>query len=246
MKLTSQVKLLTAGMMLGMGTLTVLAVDQRDSALIGQTGLVSLGVMICVAGALGSWMLLRNVAARFAFAKEQVARVAGLDLAVTHEDPGADEIGELVLGLNLMRYELTRVASVVRQNSDSVATASAQIAQGNQDLSSRTEQQASSLQQTAASMEELGSTVTQNADNARQANQLAQGASSVAARGGEVVAQVVDTMKGINDSSKKIADIISVIDGIAFQTNILALRSGLRRGGGRSAQPRAAQRRSRS
>jgi methyl-accepting chemotaxis protein len=109
----------------------------------------------------------------------------------------------------------------------SVATASAQIAQGNNDLSARTEQQASALEQTAASMEELSSTVRQNADNARQGNQLAQNASTVAVRGGEVVGQVVDTMKGINDASRKIADIIGVIDGIAFQTNILALNAAV-------------------
>jgi methyl-accepting chemotaxis protein len=108
-----------------------------------------------------------------------------------------------------------------------VATASAQIAQGNQDLSQRTEQQAAALQQTAASMEQLGSTVKLNADNARQANQLALSASGVAVQGGEVVNQVVATMKGIQDSSRRIADIIGVIDGIAFQTNILALNAAV-------------------
>jgi methyl-accepting chemotaxis protein len=126
-----------------------------------------------------------------------------------------------------MQASLMSVVSNVRANSESVATASAQIAQGNQDLSQRTEEQASALQETAASMEQLSSTVKQNADNARQANQLAQGATGVAVKGGEVVSQVVTTMKGINDSSKKIADIISVIDGIAFQTNILALNAAV-------------------
>ena len=129
--------------------------------------------------------------------------------------------------LKTMQESLAKVVSHVRQNADGVATASAQIAQGNQDLSSRTEQQASALEETAASMEELSSTVKQNADNARQGNQLAQSASTVAVRGGEVVGQVVDTMKGINESSRKIADIISVIDGIAFQTNILALNAAV-------------------
>ena len=151
--------------------------------------------------------------------------------------------------LQVMQDSLAKVVTHVRQNADSVATASAQIAQGNTDLSSRTEEQASALEETAASMEELSSTVRQNADNARQGNQLAQNASTVAVRGGEVVGQVVDTMKGINDASRKIADIIGVIDGIAFQTNILALnaaveaaragRAGPRlcRGGLRGAQP---------
>jgi methyl-accepting chemotaxis protein len=126
-----------------------------------------------------------------------------------------------------MRDMLRGISSTVRQGADNVATASAQIAAGNNDLSARTEAQASALQETAASMEELGSTVRQNADNARQANQLALQASGVAVNGGEVVSQVVDTMRGINESSRKIADIISVIDGIAFQTNILALNAAV-------------------
>ncbi len=117
--------------------------------------------------------------------------------------------------------------SAVRSSASSMDVACAEIASGNHDLSARTESQASALQQTAASMEQLGATVKQNADNAKQANQLAQSASTVAVKGGEVVTQVVDTMKGINDSSRKIADIISVIDGIAFQTNILALNAAV-------------------
>jgi methyl-accepting chemotaxis protein len=122
---------------------------------------------------------------------------------------------------------MAQAVAAVRASAGSMEVASSEIAQGNQDLSARTEQQASSLQQTASSMEELSSTVKQNADNARQANQLAQSASTVAVQGGEVVAQVVDTMKGINESSRKINDIISVIDGIAFQTNILALNAAV-------------------
>ncbi len=126
-----------------------------------------------------------------------------------------------------MQNSLSQVVRTVRQGSDGVATASSEIAHGNQDLSARTESQASALEETSASMEELGSTVKQNADNAKQANQLAQNASNVAVQGGQVVAQVVDTMKGISESSNKIADIISVIDGIAFQTNILALNAAV-------------------
>jgi len=133
----------------------------------------------------------------------------------------------LMAQLKLMQENLAKVVNTVRSGSESVATASAEIAQGNNDLSSRTEQQASALEETAASMEELASTVKQNADSARQANQLALTATSVAVKGGEVVSQVVETMKGINDSSKRIADIISVIDGIAFQTNILALNAAV-------------------
>jgi len=133
----------------------------------------------------------------------------------------------VVASMARMQSSLSRTVRSVRDTAESVAIASAEIAQGNQDLSSRTESQASALEETAASMEELSSTVKQNADNARQANQLAQSASSVAIKGGEVVAQVVDTMKGINESSRKISDIISVIDGIAFQTNILALNAAV-------------------
>jgi methyl-accepting chemotaxis protein len=129
--------------------------------------------------------------------------------------------------LESMRLGLARVVSNVRQGSEGVANASSEIAHGNHDLSSRTEQQASALEQTAASMEQLGDAVRQNADNAREANALALNASTVAERGGAVVGQVVETMKGINESSRKISDIISVIDGIAFQTNILALNAAV-------------------
>ena len=133
----------------------------------------------------------------------------------------------LMAQLKHMQDSLTQVVTNVRNGSEGVATASSEIAQGNQDLSERTEQQASALEKTASSMAELSSTVKQNADSARQANQLAMSASTVAIKGGEVVGQVVETMKGINESSRKISDIISVIDGIAFQTNILALNAAV-------------------
>ena len=139
--------------------------------------------------------------------------------------PGAQ--ASILAAMLRMQQSLHRVVGRVRSNAEGVASASAQIAQGNQELSQRTEEQASALEQTAAAMEQLGGTVKQSADNAKQANQLALGASAVAIKGGEVVGRVVDTMKGINDSSKKIADIISVIDGIAFQTNILALNAAV-------------------
>ena len=129
--------------------------------------------------------------------------------------------------LKTMQQRLSTVVARVRQSSDEVATSSVEITRGNSDLSARTEQQASALEQTAASMEELGATVRQNAESARQGNQLAQGASAVAVQGGAVVAQVVSTMKGINEASRKIADIISVIESIAFQTNILALNAAV-------------------
>jgi methyl-accepting chemotaxis protein-2 (aspartate sensor receptor) len=138
-----------------------------------------------------------------------------------------DEIGQLADSINQIGSELSSVVQHVRTGSESVAAASSEIAQGNNDLSARTEQQASALEETAASMEEMSSQVAQNADNARLANQLAASASAVAVKGGEVVGKVVDTMKGINESSRKISDIISVIDGIAFQTNILALNAAV-------------------
>jgi methyl-accepting chemotaxis protein len=138
-----------------------------------------------------------------------------------------DDTESVVARMSQMQTSLYKVVTQVRQGSESVSMASAEIAEGNHDLSARTESQASALQTTSSSMDALNATVKQNADNARQANQLAQSASVVAVKGGEVVAQVVDTMKGINDSSKKISDIISVIDGIAFQTNILALNAAV-------------------
>ena len=157
----------------------------------------------------------------------EVARsVAAGDLSLTIALKQGDTTS-MMAQFKGMQTSLSKVVSSVRQNSESVATASAQIAQGNLDLSQRTEEQASALEETAASMEQLSSTVKQNADNARQANQLALSASTVAIKGGEVVSQVVSTMKAINDSSKKISDIIGVIDGIAFHTNILALNAAV-------------------
>jgi methyl-accepting chemotaxis protein len=186
----------------------------------------TLALMVLIGGFVG-WVLSRGIVRNVTQAKEVAQRIAAGDLTVNIQVEGKDESAQLLQALQDMKENLSNIVRNVRQNADSVATASAEIAQGNNDLSSRTEQQASALEQTAASMEELSSTVKQNADNAKQANQLAQSASGVAIQGGDVVAQVVDTMKDINASSKKIADIISVIDGIAFQTNILALNAAV-------------------
>ena len=192
-----------------------------------RTTLVVVAVLaIALAIAAAVW-LIRSITAPLARAVEVADRVSGGDLTAHIDVDSRDETGQLLSALQRMQQSLVRTVSVVRQNSESVASASAQIASGNNDLSARTEQQASALEETAASMEELGSTVRQNADNARTANQLAVNASTVATQGGEVVAEVVETMKGINASSNKIADIISVIDGIAFQTNILALNAAV-------------------
>jgi methyl-accepting chemotaxis protein len=149
------------------------------------------------------------------------------DLTQRLRADGQDEISQISASFNHFVEKIQQALITVRSSARSVANASAEIANGNNDMSARTEQQASSLEETAASMEELSGTVKQNADSARQANQLAAQASTVAVQGGAVVSQVVETMKGINDSSRKISDIISVIDGIAFQTNILALNAAV-------------------
>jgi methyl-accepting chemotaxis protein-1 (serine sensor receptor) len=149
------------------------------------------------------------------------------DLTSRIEVKSQDELGQVMHGLAQMQKSLIETVLQVRAGGNAIGEATTQIAEGNLDLSSRTEQQASSLEETASSMEELTSTVKQNADNARQANSLVQSTSEVAVKGGAVVGQVVETMGAINESSKKIVDIISVIDGIAFQTNILALNAAV-------------------
>ncbi len=191
---------------------------------LAQTGGTVLAVLL---GIVLAYLVTRSIVQPVRQAAASTRHIAEGDLTTHIPARGSDEVAQLLQSLAAMQHNLARIVSRVRQGSESVSTASAEIAQGNNDLSARTESQASALQETAASMEELSSTVRQNADNAKQANQLAQNASAVAMQGGEVVAQVVETMKGINDSSKKIADIISVIDGIAFQTNILALNAAV-------------------
>ncbi|GAB2737843.1 methyl-accepting chemotaxis protein [Melaminivora jejuensis] len=186
--------------------------------------------LAAVVGAVIAWLITRTLVRQLGgepdYAASVAREIAGGNLAVEVRLPAGDSTSLLATML-AMRDSLAQVVTRVRQGSEAVASASTQIAQGNQDLSGRTESQASALEQTAASMEELGSTVRQNADNARTANQLAQSASTVAVQGGEVVDQVVQTMRGINDASRRIADIIGVIDSIAFQTNILALNAAV-------------------
>jgi methyl-accepting chemotaxis protein len=154
-------------------------------------------------------------------------KVAAGDLTQRIEADGQGETAALLRALRHMNDGLVAIVSQVRSGTDTIATASAEISAGNMDLSSRTEQQAGSLGTTASTVEQLTGTVRQNADNARQASQLSIAASEIATQGGAVVDQVVQTMGAINDSSKKIVDIISVIDGIAFQTNILALNAAV-------------------
>lgn len=172
-------------------------------------------------------LLSRSITEPLQLAVRRAGQISEGDLTHVIEVRGKDEASELMTALQQMQASLAGTVSNVRHNAESVATASAQIAQGNNDLSSRTESQASALQETAAAMEQLSATVRQNADNAAQANQLAHQASKVATDGGDVVHRVVETMRDINTSSRKINDIIGVIDGIAFQTNILALNAAV-------------------
>ncbi|MBY0557569.1 MAG: methyl-accepting chemotaxis protein, partial [Burkholderiaceae bacterium] len=170
--------------------------------------------------------LLRQLGGEPAVAADVASRIAAGDLTV-QVDTHADDRHSMLFAMKTMRDALFKIVTEVRGGTEAIATASAQIASGNQDLSMRTEQQAGALEETASSMEELTSAVRQNNDHARHANQLAQSASAVAVQGGSVVSQVVDTMGDINASSRKIVDIIAVIDGIAFQTNILALNAAV-------------------
>jgi len=188
--------------------------------------IVLLVLNIAIGFALALW-IARLVSRPLQEALALARQVADGDLTQHIEARSNCETGQLIQALGDMNHSLQSLVGQVRSGTDLIATASSEIAAGNQDLSSRTEEQASSLEETASSMEQLTSTVKQNADNARQANQLARSASGIAVKGGDVVGQVVGTMASINASSRQIVDIISVIDGIAFQTNILALNAAV-------------------
>jgi len=175
-----------------------------------------------------SWLSLRRaIGTPLADALSHFEAIAAGDLRREVVVTSRDEMGLLMEGLKKMRYSLVQTVTTVRSGSDAIASATQQIAAGNLDLSSRTEEQASALQETAASMEQLTGTVKQNSENASQASKLAETASEIANSGNEVVSRVVTTMQEINHSSSKIADIISIIEGIAFQTNILALNAAV-------------------
>ena len=198
-----------------------------DIASTSRNLLLLLSTLALAFGVVCAWVLTMGIVRPLRTAVDIARKVADGDLTAQIDASAKDETGQLLLALKDMNTSLLNIVGEVRSGTDSIATSSTQIAAGNQDLSSRTEEQAGSLEETASSMEELTSTVKQNADNARQANQLAASAAQVAVKGGEVVAQVVGTMQSINTSSNKIVDIISVIDGIAFQTNILALNAAV-------------------
>jgi len=186
-----------------------------------------LGAVAVALGVICAAVITRSITGPLEGAVSVAQKVAAGELTSQVFVEGKDETSELLQALKDMNDSLAKTVGDVRTGTELISTASQEIASGNADLSARTESQASSLEETASSMEELTSTVKQNADNARQANQLAVSASSVAEKGGTVVAQVVNTMGSITESSRKIADIISVIDGIAFQTNILALNAAV-------------------
>lgn len=194
---------------------------------VGFNLLVGMAALALVLGVLLAWAITNSITLPLRSAVSFAQKVSARDLTGQLKSTGTDEIAALRNALQDMNANLLSVIREVKQGAESIATASSQIAAGNVDLSSRTEEQASSLAQTAATMEELTTTVKQNADNARQANGLAESAASIATRSGEVVSKVVHTMGAINSSSKQIVDIISVIDSIAFQTNILALNAAV-------------------
>ncbi len=208
-------------------SIAVTAAEIDATAVRGETWIAGLTAVMVLLGGLFSWMLTRGITRPIREAVQAAETVAAGDLTVSIASSSRDETGALLRALSHMNDSLARIVSEVRSGTDTIGTASGEIAAGSMDLSSRTEQQAASIEETAASMEELTGTVRQNADNARQANQLAITASSVATQAGTVVEQVIATMGSINDSSKKIVDIIGVIDGIAFQTNILALNAAV-------------------
>lgn len=195
----------------------------------GQTRTAVIALLACAVavGAGLAFAITRSITGPIARAVGIAETVASGDLTSDVKVDSTDETGQLLAALKKMNDSLLSVVGQVRNSSDSIATGSSQIATGNADLSQRTEEQASNLQQTAASMEQLTATVKQNSDTARQATQLAGSASTAAAEGGRVVGQVVATMDDITQSSRKIADIIGVIDSIAFQTNILALNAAV-------------------
>jgi methyl-accepting chemotaxis protein-1 (serine sensor receptor) len=207
------------------------ATDRVKNAGVAYGGDRAVLVIACVIATLAAvgmgWLLSNAITAPLTRAVRLAEAVASGDLSSDIVVDSTDETGQLLAALKKMNESLVTMVGRLRASADGIATASSQIAMGNQDLSGRTEQQASALQETVASMQQMTSTVQQNADSSRQASQLASSAADVAGRGGEVVQRVITTMGEITASSKKISDITSVIDGIAFQTNILALNAAV-------------------
>jgi methyl-accepting chemotaxis protein len=188
---------------------------------------VSLAVVGCLIAVLSGVLISRSITRPINQAVVIAQTVAVGDLTGHIDVQGSDEVSLLLQALKQMNENLSQMVGQVRNGAIQIATATREVAHGNMDLSNRTEQQASALEETASSMEELNSTVKHNSDNARQANRMVVSAADVARKGGAVVSEVVTTMAAISQSANKISDIISVIDGIAFQTNILALNAAV-------------------
>ncbi|GGY68188.1 methyl-accepting chemotaxis protein [Pseudoduganella albidiflava] len=206
------------------------AIDAKEGFNSARNFMIGMGVLAVLLSVAAAIAITRGLLKQLGGEPDYTASIAGSiangDLSISIDTSGAAK-ESLLSEMKEMRDSLVGIVSQVRVGTETIGTASREIAAGNIDLSSRTEMQASSLEKTASAMEELTSTVKQNADNAREANQLAASASDVARKGGAVVSQVVDTMSSINESANKIVDIIGVIDGIAFQTNILALNAAV-------------------
>ncbi|WP_368648369.1 methyl-accepting chemotaxis protein [Castellaniella ginsengisoli] len=201
--------------------------DSAQSSRLGLIVLAAATLLALILGPLFAWRVTRSITHPLRYAVTLAQAVARRDLSADAVARGRDEIGQLLNALATMTRNLRGALGEVRSGSDAIASASAQISAGNLDLSSRTEQQASSLAETAATTEQITATVRQNADNAQQANTLAASAARTATDGGAIVAELVSTMSEINTKSQQVADIIGVIDSIAFQTNILALNAAV-------------------
>ncbi|WP_039790004.1 methyl-accepting chemotaxis protein [Herbaspirillum huttiense] len=226
-------QMLFAARVAGTDWLLVVAVDRADAlasltAMLASSGVMAVLVTILAALVLGA--LISRVLRRLSVVQRALEEIADGDGDLTRRldtHGSTDELGRISAAFNRFVDKVEHVMLDIREASHTIHAATRDIASGNMDLSQRTESQASSLEQTAAAMEQLTSSVRQNADNAQEANTLSQSASEIAGRGGAMVEQVVQTMSAINASSQKIVDIISVIDGIAFQTNILALNAAV-------------------
>jgi methyl-accepting chemotaxis protein len=209
--------------LLALASMTLLSVFSKQNSNV----LTWVGFALLVPCSLLAWMTIHSIVGPLNNAVAISQRIAAGNLQDTFDIQRQDELGELLSSMQQLSEQLFQIVVDVRYGTIGIATTSGFIKGDNTALSSRTESQASSLEETASSMEELTSTVKQNADNAKQANKLVNSAADLAAKGGQVVGNVVDTMGSIKESSRKIVDIISVIDGIAFQTNILALNAAV-------------------
>ncbi|WP_243836212.1 methyl-accepting chemotaxis protein, partial [Modicisalibacter xianhensis] len=220
------IRLPESAVMAGLHDLKAQMQDQREADALGMT---LMGLLIAGLGLVAAWLMGGSIARPLRQLAERMCDIASGNGDLTQRLPvrGRNESAELALQFNAFADKMNDVLLDVRDSSESVSVAAGEIAQGSQDLSSRTETAASNLQETSASMEQLTSTVEHTAESTRQANQLSQSASEVASRGGEVVSQVVETMDDIDASSRQIAEIVTLMDGIAFQTNLLALNASV-------------------